>query len=63
VHDDPKDWGAWASLYHMLRAGGDHPRAQSVKRYLEQHNVDVDGWTAGGVSAVIPRGAGQVPAP
>ena len=63
VHDDPKDWGAWASLYHMLRAGGDHPRAPSVKRYLEQHNVDVDGWTAGGVSAVIPREAGQVPAP
>lgn len=44
VRDDPKQWAAWASLYHMLRAGGDREQAARVARYLQQHGVDPDAW-------------------
>jgi len=54
VRDDPKNWGAWASLYHMLQAGGDGAQAAQVRRYLEQHNVDLSAWAPSRGSAVTP---------
>jgi tetratricopeptide (TPR) repeat protein len=63
VRDDPKNFGAWASLYHMLQAGGDAAQAARVRHYLEQHNVDLNAWTPTGGSAVTPDLALPPPAP
>lgn len=55
VREDPKQWAAWASLYHMLEAGGDREQAARVARYLEQHGVDPGAW-APSSSVAFPGG-------
>lgn len=60
VREDPKQWAAWASLYHMLRAGGDGEQAARIARYLEQHGVDPGAW-APSSSVALPGGSAGGP--
>ncbi len=47
VDSDPKNWNAWAHLYHMLRAGGSEAEAAKIRRYLDRHGVDPAAWAPG----------------
>ena len=41
---DPQNWAAWSLIYQMLTAGGDIEQAAKVKRYMEHHGADPEGW-------------------
>lgn len=62
VESDPSQWSAWASLYHLLQAGGQREQAARIARYLEVHGVDPATWAPGDTPATgraVPEGIGQ----
>ena len=58
VEDNPKNWNAWAHLYHLLKAGGSQREAKRIHRYLDRHGVDPSAWAPGADSRGMPTMGG-----
>ena len=44
VRYDPENWGAWANLYLMLKAGDSKEEAAEIRRFLESRDVNPANW-------------------
>ena len=42
VERNPQQWVAWASLYHLLKAGGSSQQAAAIRQYMQRSGIDPD---------------------